>query len=64
MKEVGGGCFPWSGIFFRVERRESLFLDNVMWTISGRLVWIPLYLFILFLFSTVATEKGILAALF
>lgn len=37
-------------LFFALNGSESVFLDNVMWTISGRLVWIPVYLFILFLF--------------
>lgn len=52
-------------LFFALNGSESLFLDNAMWTISGRLIWIPLYLFILFLlFYRVPKREGLLAALF
>jgi len=52
-------------LFFALNGSESLFLDNAMWTISGRLIWIPLYLFILFLFFyRVPKREGFLAALF
>ena len=52
-------------LFFTLNGSESVFLDNVMWAISGRLVWIPLYLFILFLFFYKRPIKeGILVALF
>ena len=66
MKEWVEGMLPLErDLFFALNGSESLFLDNVMWTISGRLVWIPLYLFILFLFFyRVPRKEGILAALF
>ncbi len=66
MKEWVEGILPLErDLFFALNGSESLFLDNVMWTISGRLVWIPLYLFILFLFFyRVPRKEGILAALF
>lgn len=52
-------------LFLALNGSESLFLDNVMWTISGRLIWIPLYLFILFLFFyRVPKREGFLAMLF
>ena len=37
-------------LFFALNGSDSVFLDNVMWTISGRFVWIPLFLFIFLLF--------------
>ncbi|MDI9604445.1 MAG: phosphatase PAP2 family protein [Bacteroidota bacterium] len=52
-------------LFFALNGSESLFLDNAMWTISGRLIWIPFYLFILFLlFYRMPKREGFLAALF
>lgn len=44
-------------IFFALNGSESIFFDNVMWTISGRLVWIPVYLLILFLFFYKTPKK-------
>jgi undecaprenyl-diphosphatase len=44
---------------------DSLFLDNVMWTISGRFIWIPVFLFILFIFFYRARRnEAILVSLF
>ena len=37
-------------LFFALNGSDSLFLDQMMWTISGRFVWIPLFLCILFIF--------------
>lgn len=66
MKEWIEGLLPLErDLFLSLNGSESLFLDNVMWTISGRLIWIPLYLFILFLFFyRVPRKEGFLAALF
>lgn len=66
MKEWVEGILPLErDLFFALNGSESLFLDNMMWTISGRLVWIPLYLFILLVFFyRVPRKEGILAALF
>ena len=66
MKEWVEGLLPLErDLFFALNGSESLFLDNAMWTISGRLVGFPLYLFILFLFFyRVPRKEGILAALF
>lgn len=52
-------------LFFALNGCDSQFLDNVMWMLSGRLVWIPLFLFILFLFFYKTNWKeGLLATLF
>lgn len=52
-------------LFFAMNGSDSLFLDNVMWTISGRFIWIPVFLFILFLFFYRARRKeAILVTLF
>lgn len=66
MNEWVEGLLPLErDLFFALNGSESLFLDNAMWTISGRLIWIPLYLFILFLFFyRVPKREGFLAALF
>lgn|SRR5690554_1021883 len=66
MKEWVEGILPLErDLFFALNGSDSVFLDNVMWTISGRLIWIPLYLFILFLFFyRMPRKEGILAALF
>lgn len=37
-------------LFLSLNGSDSPFLDDVMWTISGRFVWVPLMLFIVFLF--------------
>jgi len=37
-------------LFFALNGSDSLFLDHLMWTVSGRLIWIPLFLAIIFLF--------------
>ena len=36
-------------ILLAVNGYHTPFLDSVMWTLSGRLVWIPLYLFLMWL---------------
>ncbi|NLY25729.1 MAG: phosphatase PAP2 family protein [Bacteroidales bacterium] len=52
-------------LFFALNGSDSLFLDHVMWTISGRFVWIPLFLFILFLFFYKTPRKeALLVTLF
>jgi len=51
MKEAVERILPLErDLFFAMNGSDSLFLDQVMWTISSLLVWIPLFLFILFLF--------------
>lgn len=53
-------------LFFALNGSDSLFLDQVMWTISSLLVWIPLFLFILFLFfyKTPRKEAGLVIVFF
>lgn len=51
MKEFIESLLPFErNLFFSLNGSDSLFLDNLMWTISGRFIWIPLFLFILFIF--------------
>ena len=42
-------------LFLFLNSHNSPFWDEVMWAISGKLIWAPLYLFILWLFYR---EKG------
>lgn len=52
-------------LFFALNGSDSLLLDHMMWTISGRFVWIPLFLFILFLFFYKTPRKeALLVTLF
>ncbi|WP_298650407.1 phosphatase PAP2 family protein [uncultured Proteiniphilum sp.] len=66
MKEFVEGLLPSErDLFFALNGSESLFLDNVMWTISGRFIWIPLFLFILFIFFyRTRPKEAILVTLF
>lgn len=66
MKEFVEGLLPMErDLFFALNGSNSLFLDNMMWTISGRFIWIPLFLFILFLFFYRTQRKeAILVTLF
>lgn len=51
MKEIVENILPLEReLFLQLNGSDSIFLDNVMWTISGRFVWAPLLLFVLFLF--------------
>ena len=38
-----------NNIVLYINEHNSIFLDNIMWIISSKLIWIPLYLFFLFL---------------
>ena len=52
-------------LFFAINGSDSPFWDNVMWTYSGRFVWIPLFLFLLFMFFyKTPTKEAILTAVF
>jgi len=66
MKEFIEGLLPIErDLFFTMNGSDSLFLDNVMWTISGRFIWIPVFLFILFIFFYRARRnEAILVTLF
>ena len=51
MKEAVEALLPLErDLFLKLNGSDYLFLDNLMWMFSGRLVWIPLFLFIIFLF--------------
>jgi len=51
MKEAIENLLPLErDLFFLLNGSESSFLDDWMWTVSGRFVWIPLFVMILFLF--------------
>ena len=51
-------------LFFALNGSDSVLLDNIMWTLSGRFVWIPLFLFIIFVFFYKASRKlGLLVTL-
>ncbi len=66
MKEAVEALLPLErDLFFMLNGSDSLFLDNLMWTLSGRLVWIPLFLFIVFLFFyKTHWKEGLLVTLF
>lgn len=66
MKEFVEGLLPIErDIFLVMNGSDSLFWDNVMWTISGRFIWIPVFLFILFIFFFRARRKeAILVTIF
>lgn len=49
-------------LFFALNGSDSLLLDNIMWTLSGRFVWIPLFLFILFILFYKTPRKGAIIA--
>lgn len=52
-------------LFFMLNGSDSPFLDDWMWTVSGRYVWIPLFLTILFLFFyRTPTRQALLVMLF
>lgn len=52
-------------LFFALNGSESVVLDNIMWTISGRFVWIPLFLIIILMFFYKTPHKtALLVTLF
>jgi len=66
MKEAIDALLPLErDLFFALNGSNSPFLDQVMWMFSGRLVWIPLFLFIIFLFFyKTAWKEALLVTLF
>ena len=66
MKDFVEGLLPMErDYFFALNGSDSLFMDNVMWTISGRFIWIPVFLFIIFLFFYRSNRKeAILVTIF
>ena len=50
MKEFVENLLPYErNLFFLLNGSNCVFLDNIMYTISGSKIWIPLYLFVVFL---------------
>lgn len=66
MKDFVEGLLPYErNLFLSMNGSDSPFLDNVMWTISGRYIWIPVFLFVLFIFFyRVPRKEAILVTLF
>jgi undecaprenyl-diphosphatase len=66
MKETIENILPLErDLFLLLNGSESPFLDDWMWTVSGRFVWIPLFLVILFLFFYKTPRKqALLVSLF
>ncbi len=59
MKEVLKSLLPLErNLFFALNGSDSQFLDNIMWTLSGRIVWIPLLLFIIFILFYKTSYSG------
>lgn len=66
MKESIENLLPFErDLFFALNGSDSLFLDNVFWTFTGRYVWILLWIFLLVMFFyRTRRREGILAAVF
>lgn len=66
MKEFVENILPLErDLFLSLNGSDSIFLDNVMWTISGRFVWVPLLLFVVFLFFyKTKSKEALLVTLF
>lgn len=66
MKEAIENLIPLErDLFFQLNGSNSSFLDDWMWTVSGRFIWIPVFLAILFLFFYKTPRKqAILVTLF
>lgn len=66
MKEVVENILPYEReLFFALNGSDSLFLDNLMLTFTGRYVWALILLFILFVFFyKVPGKEAILTTLF
>lgn len=66
MKEAIENLLPLErNLFFLLNGSDSQLFDDWMWTVSGRFVWIPLFLVILFLFFFQTPRKqALLVTLF
>lgn len=66
MKEWAEGILPHErDLFFALNGSDSTFWDNTMWTFTGRFIWLPIMLLILFLFFYKTPRKeAFLAMLF
>ncbi|MFO0495930.1 MAG: hypothetical protein ACK50Y_10405, partial [Flavobacteriia bacterium] len=46
------------GIVLAVNGMHTPFLDEIMWLVSGRLTWIPLYIYLIFIaLQNIGTKK-------
>ena len=51
MKEAVENFLPVErDLFFALNGSDSIFLDNLFWTFTGRYVWVPLLLFLVVVF--------------
>jgi len=66
MKEFVENMLPYErNLFFLLNGSDSVFWDNIMFTVSVTKVWIPLYLFVLFmLFYKTPKKEAFLILLF
>jgi undecaprenyl-diphosphatase len=66
MKDAVENILPYErDLFFLLNGSDSVFLDNIMQTVSGRWVWIPLYAFVLFMcFYKTQVKAALLLSVF
>ncbi len=66
MKEVVENLLPLErDLFFALNGSNSVLLDNIFWTFTGRYVWILLWLFLVVMFFfKMPRREGILASVF
>ncbi|HBG80738.1 MAG TPA: phospholipid phosphatase, partial [Porphyromonadaceae bacterium] len=66
MKEAVENFLPVErDLFFALNGSDSIFLDNLFWTFTGRYVWVPLLLFLVVVFFYKSPRReGILATVF
>ena len=66
MKEAIENLLPCErNLFFTLNGSDSVFLDNVFWTLTGRFIWIPVIVFLLIMFFyKVPKKEGLLVTLF
>jgi len=66
MKEAVENFLPVErDLFFALNGSDSIFLDNLFWTFTGRYVWVPLLLFLVGVFFYKSPRReGILATVF
>ncbi len=66
MKEFVENLLPFErNLFFSLNGSDSIFLDHLFWTFTGRFVWVLLLLFLLVMFFYKTSRKeGLLVAFF
>lgn len=65
MKEAVEQLLPYErDLFLALNGSDSLFFDNLMWTFTGRFVWVPILLFLIFMiFRKISVKEGLLTTL-